>query len=82
MARFEVIARLLPTGSTHAEAEDAVTYFLDLSQRLAIPPLRHYGIQETDHPDLARKAAASSSMRGNPVELDQEELVGILRAAA
>jgi alcohol dehydrogenase class IV len=80
LTRFEAIAHLLPTGSNHPEAEDAVTYFRDLSQRLAIPPLRHYGIQETDHPDLARKAAASSSMRGNPVELDQEELVGILRA--
>lgn len=81
LARFEAIARLLPIGSTQAEAEDAVTYFRDLSQRLAIPPLRHYGIQETNHPDLAQKAAASSSMRGNPVELDQEELLGILRGA-
>jgi alcohol dehydrogenase class IV len=82
LARFEAIARLLPTGSNHPEAEDAATYFRDLSQRLAIPPLRHYGIQETDHLDLARKAAASSSMRGNPVELDQEELLGILRGAS
>lgn len=81
LARFEAIARLLPIRSSNVEAEDAVTYFRDLSQRLAIPPLSHYGIPQTDHPDLARKAAASSSMRGNPVELDQEELVGILRAA-
>jgi alcohol dehydrogenase class IV len=81
LARFEAIARLLPTGSSNIEAEDAVMYFRDLSQRLAIPPLRHYGIQETHHPDLARKAAASSSMRGNPVELDQEELLGILLGA-
>ena len=81
LARFEAIARLLPTGSPALDAEDAVAFFQTLADRLGIPRLRHYGIQQTDHPDLARKAAASSSMRGNPVELDQEELVGILRGA-
>lgn len=81
LARFETIARLLPLGSSNVEAEQAVPFFRDLGRRLHIPRLSHYGIQKSDFPDLARKAAASSSMRGNPVELDQEELVGILRAA-
>jgi len=81
LARFEAIPRLLPTGSPALDADDAVAFFQHLADRLGIPRLRHYGLHETHFPDLAQKAAASSSMRGNPVELDQEELVGILREA-
>lgn len=32
-------------------------------------------------PDMARKAARASSMRGNPVTLDHDELMNILRRA-
>lgn len=79
LARFETIARLLPLSSSSVEAEQAVAYFRDLAQRLNIPRLSHYDIRESDFKSLAHKAAASSSMRGNPVELGQKELAGVLR---
>jgi alcohol dehydrogenase class IV len=49
-------------------------------QRLHIPKLSAWGIQESDLDEIARKAAAASSMKANPVSLTHDELVTILRA--
>ena len=78
LERFHTVARLLvPDGDA-----DAAGAFLEaLARRLAIPGLGAYGIREGDFDDLARKAAAASSMKGNPVELDQEALLEILKTA-
>lgn len=61
---------------------DRVAAFLShLTRRLEIPGLRTYGITESDLPDIAAKAAQASSMKGNPVKLSMEALIGILREA-
>jgi alcohol dehydrogenase class IV len=61
---------------------DRVAAFLgDLTQRLNIPRLSTYGIQESDLPDIAAKAAQASSMKGNPVKLSKKVLIGILKEA-
>ena len=60
---------------------DAVRHLHALTARLHIPKLHHWGIQDTDLPEIAQKAAAASSMKANPVSLTHKELVSILRAA-
>lgn len=78
--RFDHAAALL-TGSVGAKGGDAVPFLRELSQRLAIAPLRTYGIEESDLVGIAAKAAQASSMKGNPVKLSEETLVRILREA-
>jgi alcohol dehydrogenase class IV len=72
--RFEEVARLL-TGLPHATAEDGVKWIAELVTRLEIPRLREYGIGEADVDMLVEKAAAASSMKGNPAVLTAEELI-------
>ena len=80
LRRYDEIARLL-TRQPHAIADDAVLWVANLCDRLEIPPLRTYGVTNADIPDLAEKAAQTSSMKGNPIQLTAEELCEIaLRA--
>ena len=60
---------------------DAVSFLHALTTRLDIPKLSQWGIQDTDLDEIARKAAAASSMKANPVSLTHEALVAILRVA-
>ncbi len=60
---------------------DAIAWLHAITSRLQIPKLSQWGIQESDLDEIARKAAAASSMKANPVALTHEELVGVLRAA-
>jgi alcohol dehydrogenase class IV len=73
LRRYGEVARIL-TRQPHAVADDAVLWAADLCQRLEIPPLREYGITAGDLEDIAAKAAQTSSMKGNPIALSQEEL--------
>jgi alcohol dehydrogenase class IV len=73
LIRYDEVARLL-TGRPHATAPDGVTWIADLCQKLEIPPLRTYGVGESDLPVLVEKAAQASSMKGNPIVLTEEEL--------
>ena len=41
---------------------------------LQIPRLRVWGITEPDFPSIIRKASVASSMRGNPLKLEMDEL--------
>ncbi len=80
LRRYDEIARIL-TRQPHAIADDAVLWIGDLCDRLAIPPLRAYGITTADIDGIAAKAAQTSSMKANPIELTPEELSEIaLRA--
>jgi alcohol dehydrogenase class IV len=80
LARFDEVARLL-TGDSTADAFVAVAWIEDLCAVLALPGLRRYGLAEADFPLLVGKARKASSMKGNPVELHDDELLGILRQA-
>jgi alcohol dehydrogenase class IV len=80
LERFAAVARLL-TGNDHAAAEDGVEWVRRLVESLLIPPLGRYGITEGDLPDLVEKAAKASSMRANPLPLEDEELYEVVCAA-
>jgi alcohol dehydrogenase class IV len=77
LAKYDEIAVLL-AGRADATANDAVDWTGRLCQRLAIPPLRTYGITERDIPVLVEKAQSASSMKGNPITLTPAELREIL----
>jgi alcohol dehydrogenase class IV len=46
-----------------------------------IPFLRNYKLAEADLPVLVAQAGKSSSMKGNPIPLEDSEIEGVLRAA-
>jgi alcohol dehydrogenase class IV len=78
--RYAEVARLL-TGRGGAQPEDGVAWVSELCKRLGIPKLRGYGITPGDFGAIADKAAAASSMQGNPIVLSRDELLGILERA-
>ena len=77
LQRFGELARLL-TGLPGATADDAIVWTHGLRAELQIPPLRAYGLTLADVPVLCEKAAASSSMKGNPIALETSDLWDIL----
>ncbi len=80
LARFAEVARLV-CGRAEAGASDAVAWVRDLCAKLAVPPLRRYGVREVDVPAICLKASEASSMKGNPIPLQPEELAEILTRA-
>jgi alcohol dehydrogenase class IV len=77
LERFDEIGDFL-TGKPEAKAEDVVRWIQEICKEMAIPGLREYGLQEDDIERVAEKARHSSSMKGNPIELTDEELGEIL----
>ncbi|MBW3631148.1 MAG: iron-containing alcohol dehydrogenase [Gemmatimonadetes bacterium] len=80
LARYEEVARLL-TDQPGARADDGIAWLSRLIEELAVPGLATYGMSDADIADVAGKARRASSMHGNPVDLSDVELAGILRAA-
>ncbi len=80
LARYREVARIL-TGRPEASEEDGVAWLGELCRELGIPALSVWGVAAMDFDEVARKAATSSSMKGNPVALGQGDLVRILEAA-
>lgn len=80
LARYEKIARLL-TADANATLEQGIRWLEAISRALQIPGLGAYGISSADFSLIAAKAAASSSMKGNPLALTPQELVEILEMA-
>jgi len=75
--RFTEIACIL-TGSPAAAVEDGFAWIRDTVGLLEIPRLAAFGLSLQDVDDVAAKAAASSSMQGNPVVLSHDDLRTIL----
>lgn len=80
LARYDEVARLF-TGSDRACSEDGVAFVRDLCAQLRIPRLREFDIRQSDFAEVTERAAQSSSMKGNPVNLPRETLVDILERA-
>ena len=78
--RYTETARLL-TGNSHASPQDGIQWVKTLVATLKIPGLSNYGISKGDFPDIIEKARTASSMKANPVNLDDAQLTGILQAA-
>ena len=75
--RYREIAAIV-TGRSAADAEAGVAWVEDLVRGLGVPGLSHWGAGTGDVAVLAARAAAASSMRGNPIALTPEELAEIV----
>ena len=81
LARYAEVAALL-TGDPGAAIEDGVAWVRQTLAALAIPGLTAFGLAPEKAGDIAAQALQSSSMRGNPVALSQDDLRTILARAA
>lgn len=77
LARYAVVAALL-TGNGGAEPEEGVAWLRKLTRQMNIPSLSEFGIAPSDFPEIIVRARKASSMRWNPVELTEEELIRVL----
>jgi len=80
LARYREIAAIV-CGSPDATIADGVQWIESLVLALGIPGLRRHGAREDDVPALVAKARSASSMKGNPIELLDDELREIVLAS-
>jgi alcohol dehydrogenase class IV len=80
LQRYDDVARIL-TGNQQATAQDGVAWVQELCQDLDVPSLGSYGLTQADFPTVIEKASVSSSMKGNPIKLTDNELETILSRA-
>jgi alcohol dehydrogenase class IV len=81
IGRYDEIAQRL-TGRPNARAEDGFNWLQELCNALHIRPLAEYGLAQTDFQTLAEQSQKSSSMKGNPVNLTNSEIIALLGQAA
>ena len=77
LAKYHEVARIL-TGKSNANALDGIHWIQELVERLQIPTLSDFGVEQSDFNLLAEKAKMASSMKGNPVILNDDQLIDIL----
>ena len=80
LVKYDRIAQLL-SGKGGAQAADGVMWVQELCAALNVPSLAAFGLREQDFPAIVAKSQKSSSMKGNPVTLTDDELMGILEKA-
>jgi alcohol dehydrogenase class IV len=76
LPRLTEMATLL-TGRPEATPEDAIAWLDQLTAALSIPGLASYGLDQAEIGEIDAVVAAAqraSSMRGNPIELSDEEV--------
>lgn len=80
LGHYLEVARIL-TDDPEADVRDGVSWVRRLCAELKIPTLSDAGLSAADCGRIVPLARRASSMRGNPVELSDDELRGILEAA-
>jgi alcohol dehydrogenase class IV len=80
LERYDEAARLC-MGRPEATADDLVVWLRELVASLDVPGLGAYGFGEADFESMIAKAQVSSSMKGNPIRLSDEQLYAALEAA-
>lgn len=80
LKRYEAVARWL-IRDPQAGPPDAVQWLERLTEALAIPNLKHWGLSQNEVPELVANAQRASSMKGNPILLTEEELTKIVLEA-
>ena len=80
LRRFQEVAALL-TGRPNATIAAGVDFIFELCANLAIKPLREFGVRPEDFGRIVTASKKSSSMRGNCVELSDQELTEIIERA-
>ncbi len=82
LAKYSRIGRIISGQSSSTQEEDheiLIEYLKKLTQDLKIPSLSEYGVNESDIPSIVEKAREASSMRYNPITLEDSALTSILK---
>jgi alcohol dehydrogenase class IV len=77
LQRIAEVASLL-TGRPEATAEDAIAWLTELTAAMVIPGLANYGLDQDAIATVVTAAQKASSMRGNPIELSDQEVTEIV----
>jgi len=77
LARYDEIAQML--NGSKGTTVDLVKWVREICLALKVPPLSEFGLKEQDFSSVVAKAQKSSSMKGNPISLTDDELMGILK---
>jgi alcohol dehydrogenase class IV len=80
LARYDEIAKWL-IGDDSATATDGAAWVGAICASMKISGLAVYGFDQSKFDTLIEKAARSSSMKGNPIQLTQDEMADILERA-
>ena len=81
LQRFADVARIV-TGLDTATVQQGITWLEVLVKDLNVPPLSKIcDIKKESFASIAQSTAGSSSTKGNPVLLTEQELVEILERA-
>ena len=75
--RYDEIAQLL-TGKEESRAGDGVAWVRELCAALKVTALGEFGLKPDQFETISEKSRQSSSMKGNPIELTNDELGAIL----
>lgn len=75
--KFTEVSQIL-CKTSECTPQDGLKWIKKLVSSLEIPSLTEFGIRSKDYSGIAKKAKAASSMKGNPVELEMEDLLRIL----
>jgi alcohol dehydrogenase class IV len=80
LARYVEIAQIL-MGNKDATAQDGVKWTSELVRALNIPMLSSYGMSKENFPEAVEQTQKANSFKGNPIALNEEELILILEKA-
>jgi len=80
LLQYDEAASIL-TGKAGANAAGGLEWMQELCAALTVQPLTQFGLKEQDFPQVVAKARKSSSMKGNPIALTDDELTHILYKA-
>ncbi len=78
--RYHKIGQIL-TQDVNAVAEDGIEWILTICKTLSIPPLSEFGVTTSDISVLVEKSQKASSMKGNPIFLNEDEISEIIMLA-
>ncbi len=77
LGKFQRIAEIL-TQSKGSEVIDCVYWLEKICDEMKIPQLGELGINTKEFPEIIQNAQLSSSMKGNPIDLNAQELLMVL----
>lgn len=77
LPKYQELAQML-CKNPHADISDGSRWLEELCSALLIPRLQNLGIERSDFSEIVEKAMSASSMKGNPIDLEQVELMDIL----
>jgi len=80
LARYGEVAQILNCITTKT-VDGVVEWVRNICLALKVPRLSEFGLKETDFPAVVAKSQKSSSMKGNPIPLTDEELMTILKTS-